>query len=542
MITKIKYIIVGAGPSGLQMAYFLKKANLDYLILEKNNTAGSFYSKFPIHRSLISINKKYNFFEEEDFNMRHDWNSLLSDQADLKFTNYTDELYPSADLLYQYFNDYRNQLDLNVAFNTSVEKISKTDNGDFLIKTDKGDYLAKILLMATGAFKQIMPEEIEGIELTTAYENISNNPKEYINKRVAIIGGGNSAFETANSLLSYAANVHVFIKNKVKLSYETHFVGDLRAKYTNIFDLYQLKSLHAILKPRIKKITALEDGTLQTQHEYDFPESENPGTLQLTRQYDTIINCTGFKYTNLDIFDKECCPNTIKNAKFYDLKSNWESTNVSNLFFIGTTMQAIDRQSASGFIHGFRYNIRTLSNILQEKLEGKSYPSYTLLRTDIENILKKLYERFSVGDAIYQLYGTLGDLLTINGDEVKWQKDLPLNYIKEQLNPAVKSITLSLEFGFNNYPKQSSLDFLGPSDPNDTSKAVFLHPVIRYYFQGEVSEFHFGDSLLGRWDLPHEDGGAVASYHNEFYNWLIKILDLDLEAKNIGELDNYKKW
>ena len=34
------YVIVGAGPSGLQMGYFLKSANRDYAILERANISG----------------------------------------------------------------------------------------------------------------------------------------------------------------------------------------------------------------------------------------------------------------------------------------------------------------------------------------------------------------------------------------------------------------------------------------------------------------------------------------------------------------------
>ena len=34
------YVVVGAGPSGLQMAYFLHKANRDYVVLERTNTSG----------------------------------------------------------------------------------------------------------------------------------------------------------------------------------------------------------------------------------------------------------------------------------------------------------------------------------------------------------------------------------------------------------------------------------------------------------------------------------------------------------------------
>ena len=34
------YIIIGAGPGGLQLGYFMKKANRDYVILERANVSG----------------------------------------------------------------------------------------------------------------------------------------------------------------------------------------------------------------------------------------------------------------------------------------------------------------------------------------------------------------------------------------------------------------------------------------------------------------------------------------------------------------------
>jgi len=35
------YIIVGAGPSGLQLGYFLQRADRDYVILERGSQAGA---------------------------------------------------------------------------------------------------------------------------------------------------------------------------------------------------------------------------------------------------------------------------------------------------------------------------------------------------------------------------------------------------------------------------------------------------------------------------------------------------------------------
>eukprot|EP01046_Picozoa_sp_COSAG06_P065015 COSAG06_NODE_15783_length_1045_cov_0.874207_2_plen_166_part_00 len=58
-VVKAKYIIVGAGPAGLQLGYFMDRANRDYLILEKTAAPGASFKLYPRHRQLISINKRF---------------------------------------------------------------------------------------------------------------------------------------------------------------------------------------------------------------------------------------------------------------------------------------------------------------------------------------------------------------------------------------------------------------------------------------------------------------------------------------------------
>ena len=77
---------------------------------------------------------------------------------------------------------------------------------------------------------------------------------------------------------------------------------------------------------------------------------------------------------------------THKHDKFPLLSNMWESS-VKNLFFIGTSMQSIDREAASGFIHGFRYNIRTLCNLLQERYLKVPLPRVTL-EPDLEQMVQ----------------------------------------------------------------------------------------------------------------------------------------------------------
>ena len=163
------YVIVGAGPAGLQMAYFLQKSSRRYVVYEEADKAASFFSKHPRHNKLISLNKKHNLFTEDEFNLRHDWNSLLSDDRQMRFTEYSDDLYPKPSDLYKYLNDFAERFQLNIKYNTRVTKISKT-NSIFNIETSKANQdgsnvascTAQCVLMATGAVKENIPENIQG--------------------------------------------------------------------------------------------------------------------------------------------------------------------------------------------------------------------------------------------------------------------------------------------------------------------------------------------------------------------------------------------
>merc|ERR1711976_230069 len=108
------YIIVGSGPAGIQMSYYMTKHGVNHLILESGDKHSMFTRKYPRHRNLISINKVNNLFQEDDFNMRHDWNSLLCDDKDLLFTKYTDKLFPDAEILVDYLDDFIEKNKINI--------------------------------------------------------------------------------------------------------------------------------------------------------------------------------------------------------------------------------------------------------------------------------------------------------------------------------------------------------------------------------------------------------------------------------------------
>src|SRR5215831_10284602 len=96
------HIIIGGGPAGLQMGYFLHKRGESYVILEGAEQVGSFFTTYPRHRKLISVNKVHTGYTDLDSRLRYDWNSLLSDNDALLFTRYSHDYFPAADDLVRY--------------------------------------------------------------------------------------------------------------------------------------------------------------------------------------------------------------------------------------------------------------------------------------------------------------------------------------------------------------------------------------------------------------------------------------------------------
>lgn len=497
-------IIIGAGPAGLQMGYFFENEHRDYLILERSDCAGSFFASFPKQRTLLSINKHHNFYDERDFNLRHDWNSLLCDDPDLQFPNYSKELYPRAEDLQRYLVDFATRYSLKIVYRTRVCAIGKNKN-HFIIREEHGKlYTCDRLFIATGAVAPNNSHEIDGIEHCIGYEDCDLDTTRFENKRVAIIGRGNSAFEVADHLANHAAIVHLLVGEPIRFAWQTHYVGDLRAVNNSILDMYQLKSLHAALGFQVQKIEKNQDGTLSTTVKEDMPHWKSPSTAISTLVYDFIIRATGWKFVDPNIFESDCVPEFDKDAKYPILSNNWESS-IRDMYFIGTSMGSLDRKSTSGFIHGFRYNIRTLSRLTEELYHGTQLPSETFHinnEADLTNVADFIINRVSTTSALYQLNGFQCDVLVVSDRHIQLFYELGVDYALERFADAEYLCLLTLEYGFQHYSKHvQAVEFVHPADQDDIKCSAFLHPVLRVVRNGKtVDEALLGESLTVRYD------------------------------------------
>jgi thioredoxin reductase len=499
---EVDYLIIGAGPAGLQLGYFLEQAKRNYLILESGESPGTSFKQFPRHRQLISINKRYTGYDDPEMNLRWDWNSLLSDNNDLQFKDYSKEYFPDASDLVRYLGDFANRFKLNIEYETRVVSITK--DGTFKVTDNHGNvYSCKRLVIATGLAKPYVPS-IPGIELAENYADVSVDPEDFKNQKVLIIGKGNSGFETADSLASTTSTIHIASPTPVKMAWKTRYVGHLRAVNNTILDSYQLKSQNVVLNAFIEKIEKRDDKYV-VSFAYTHANGEQEDLV-----YDRVIVCTGFRF-DTSIFDPSCRPELAINDRFPRQTSAWESTNVKDLYFAGALMHMRDfKKKASGFIHGFRYNIRALHRLFEQKYHQQAWPS-RLIEPTSESLTEAIIQRVNRSSALWQQTGFLCDLIVIPkpGDAARYYEDMPSDYIQDsEFGQHSHYYTISLEFGYeilNTNPDPFAIVRVHKDDTDNAALSPSLHPIIRRYCGSTlVEEHHLIEDIASEWcDTVH---------------------------------------
>jgi thioredoxin reductase len=486
-----QYLIIGAGPGGLQLSYFLKRAGADYVTLEREAAPGGFFRRYPRHRRLISLNKVHTGEEDREIQLRWDWNSLLNDDPDLMFPGYSQEYFPHADDLVRYLADFQRVHGLDVRYSTPVRRVEKS--GDtFLVHAGDEVHRARCVIVATGWGGPYVPG-IPGIELAAGYEETPVTGEDLAGKRVLILGKGNSAFETAQALLPYAAVIHLASPSPVRLAWTSKHPGHVRGQYGALLDSYWFKTLHAVLECTVDRIWR-ENGGFRAAITYTLADGE-----QAVLDYDVVLRCTGFTM-DTGLFGESCRPDLAPNGRIPAIRPDFQSANVEGLYFGGTLMQARDFKGASSaFIDGFRYNLRTLAALLCERYDGVPLPSREL-PADADRLTGDMLGRVNHSSALWTQFEYLSDVY-VAGPVVRHYQDLPEDYAVARFAGHDLYFTLTLRWGRRDHPDVFAIQ--RHPTPERADECAFLHPVVRAWRRGElIAERHLLEDLQARWQDP----------------------------------------
>ncbi|MEV0222487.1 NAD(P)-binding domain-containing protein [Streptomyces sp. NPDC050704] len=513
----LDHLVVGGGPAGLQLGQLLQAAGHSYRILESGSAPGTFFRTFPRHRTLISINKPHTGTDDPELNLRMDWNSLLSPDPGLLFTRYSKRYFPHADDLVRYLADFAEAFKLDIAYDTRVERVRREDDGHFTVTDQHGhEHHARRLIMATGLTLPNTPD-IPGIETADDYATVSVDPEDFTDQRVLILGKGNSALETADSLVETAAVIHVAGPHSIRMAWNTHYVGHVRAVNNNFLDTYQLKSQNALLDGEVLSIAKDGDAAgAAGRYRVRFSFSRADEVVK-ELSYDRIIVCTGFRF-DASVFGPGCAPEMAINGRFPALSPAYESVNVPGLYFAGTLMQQRDfKKSTGGFIHGFRYAVRALSRILDERHHDRPWPRLPLDPAPAA-LADAVVARTNRSSALWQQFGVLGDLVVmVPGEQARYHEEVPVEHAHgSQLTEGRDYFTVTLEYG-PDHDKVDPFDITvrrtAQNSVDDAFDASYLHPVIRHFRDGELLGIHhMAENLENEWDDPEVHHAPLARF------------------------------
>jgi thioredoxin reductase len=529
-IQKVPILIIGAGPAGCQMGYFLERAKADYLILEKGDKACQFFRTFPRHRHLISINKVHNECEEI-LKLRYDWNSLISDEMKPNFTDYTDEYFPKAQLLAEYIHDFAEYHKLKIQYNTSVEHVSKDQDGMFYvrIKGSETTYVTKILITASGFGEPFKPE-INGIEHALDYYDAPIDEDFYKKKKIIILGKGNSAFEFAKGLFNSADTIYLTSPSPLREATETHYVGSVRAINNLSYEAYQLKSKNFVINSGVRKIEVNKNDPTKFSVFFTYEKS---GNVEEDIIVDHVINATGFKMTT-SFYDETIKPKMRHCTKLPVLDHTFQSVNVPNLYFIGCLMHGCDyRRGTSGFVHGFRHNIKFLYKLILEKHFSAKYEYKTI--KNYEELVTEFINQSSLSQELFLQIKTLCDMAIIkkNGD-IKYYHGIFRDYaLHNDFTKDEGDLVITLFLNYGKFYQKTSMH-PRPINSDEAYTSPYLHPHYDFYRYSNqtlnhISRFEIMEEFDNNWRFPER----ADRMRREFFAAFKKIEDSNTQDSTV---------
>jgi len=198
---KDTYAIIGAGPSGLAMARNFQKYNIPYLGFESHTSVGGLWDisnpNSTVYQTAHLISSK-TMTEFTEFPMKNE-------VAD----------YPSHQDLCTYFNDYADHFKLRekYKFNTRVEQIIKRPDSFWELKTQDEVYLFRGIVIANGNLSEPNIPSFKGSFLNDIiHSKVYKNPEMLKDKRVLVIGAGNSGCDIVIDAVHYAKSIDISVR------------------------------------------------------------------------------------------------------------------------------------------------------------------------------------------------------------------------------------------------------------------------------------------------------------------------------------------
>ncbi|MEL6535098.1 MAG: YpdA family putative bacillithiol disulfide reductase [Bacteroidota bacterium] len=178
-------VIIGAGPCGLACGIEAKKAGLSFTIVDKGSITES-VRRYPLNMKFFSTAENISI-------------------GDIPFPSA--EMRPSRAEALKYYRLVAEHYELPLQLFTEVHLVTGQD-GAFTLHTTKGEISTKKVILAIGYYDIPKRIKVPGEDLPHV-SHYYDEPFRYAHQKVVVVGGANSAVETALDLYRNGVDVSV---------------------------------------------------------------------------------------------------------------------------------------------------------------------------------------------------------------------------------------------------------------------------------------------------------------------------------------------
>ncbi|MEL7377940.1 MAG: YpdA family putative bacillithiol disulfide reductase, partial [Bacteroidota bacterium] len=181
-------IIIGGGPTGINVALAAHDAGLKYLVLEKGQLVNSIVN-FPDNMTFFSTSRKLEI-------------------GGVPFISHTDK--PTRREALEYYRRLVQSNVLNVHLYEAVDSMTPLREG-YTIQTTKGEYTSRYVTVATGFYDTPRLLDVPG-ETLPKVKHYYDDAHAYIGQKVLVVGAANSACDVALECWAKGAEVTMAIR------------------------------------------------------------------------------------------------------------------------------------------------------------------------------------------------------------------------------------------------------------------------------------------------------------------------------------------
>ncbi|MBZ5573424.1 MAG: NAD(P)-binding domain-containing protein [Acidobacteriia bacterium] len=196
-------VIIGAGPAGISASLRAIENKLSYITLERDEVGGT-VAKYPRQKLVMTSPVEFPMYGK------------------FKKT----EL--SKENLLAFWDMVLNRADFNVRTGEKAENIKKDEDGILTVETVHNQYRGRAVVLALGRTGTPRKLGVKGEELPKVMYRLIE-ADHYVNKRILVVGGGDSAVEAAMGLANQ-------VGNQVTLSYRQERFGRIKERNSQRID------------------------------------------------------------------------------------------------------------------------------------------------------------------------------------------------------------------------------------------------------------------------------------------------------------------